>query len=286
MTTPLRGLLGGIVDYAGLFPPASLAMADAVAAYSAYRDGPDAWMLGAFVAPASRLDDLRDALREQGIAGPWPVSVTCDGASVVEDVRRALGGQWILAGIEARLGTEEAIRFAAQAVADHAPLFVELPPGSVPGPLLAVVQEVGAAAKIRTGGVTPEAFPPAAQVVAFIRACIEAPVRFKATAGLHHPLTGEYRLTYAADAPRHVMYGYLNVFLAAAGIAGGMPDDEAIALLNERDRTAVIITDGGIRWRDRSWNAAQLASARTMATSFGSCSFREPVDELAPLAAP
>lgn len=42
-------LLARIVDYAGLYPPASLALASAVRAYAAYRAGPAAWMLGRFV---------------------------------------------------------------------------------------------------------------------------------------------------------------------------------------------------------------------------------------------
>ena len=54
-----------------------------------------------------------------------------------------------------------------------------------------------------------------ADVVRFIRRCIEADVRFKATAGLHHPLRAEFPLTYDAGAPVGAMFGYLNVFLAA-----------------------------------------------------------------------
>ena len=45
-------LLTGVVDYAGLFPPAALAMADAVAEYHAARADGHAWMLGRFVVPA------------------------------------------------------------------------------------------------------------------------------------------------------------------------------------------------------------------------------------------
>ena len=37
------------------------------------------------------------------------------------------------------------------------------------------------------------------------------------------------------DAPRGVMFGFLNVFLAAALHAHGLSDDEAVALLEERD---------------------------------------------------
>ena len=53
-----RALLAGLVDYAGLFPPAALDMEAAVAEYARRRRAPEAWMLGRFVAPAARLVEL------------------------------------------------------------------------------------------------------------------------------------------------------------------------------------------------------------------------------------
>ena len=82
--------------------------------------------------------------------------------------------------------------------------------------LIAAMAGTGAHAKIRTGGVTPEAFPQATSVARFIHACAMADVGFKATAGLHHPVRGEFNLTYEPACPRGVMYGFLNVFMAAA----------------------------------------------------------------------
>ena len=52
-----RELLQALIDYAGLFPPASLALPDAVRNYEAYRGGPHAWMLARFVIPASLVDE-------------------------------------------------------------------------------------------------------------------------------------------------------------------------------------------------------------------------------------
>ena len=58
MATPLRSLLTGLVDYAGLFPPAELAMAQAVEKYASYRKGAHTWMLGRFVLPVPRLEEF------------------------------------------------------------------------------------------------------------------------------------------------------------------------------------------------------------------------------------
>ena len=62
----LRALLTGVVDYAGLFPPASLDLPAAKRNYAAYRDGEWAWMLGRFVVPAAKVGDVDPS---------WPLAV-------------------------------------------------------------------------------------------------------------------------------------------------------------------------------------------------------------------
>jgi hypothetical protein len=77
------------------------------------------------------------------------------------------------------------------------------------------------------------------------------------------------------------MYGYLNLFLAAAFLRQGMPDKEAAELLVEKDPAAIIVEEQAIRWRKHSVDVEEIKALRVQgATSFGSCSFREPVDEL------
>src|SRR5687767_3844008 len=74
-----RALLGGLIDYAGLFPPAELPMDGAVAGYRAAASGDHAWLLDRFVCPAARLAELRDLLDG---SESWPVAVTVDLADV------------------------------------------------------------------------------------------------------------------------------------------------------------------------------------------------------------
>ena len=57
MTEALRTLLAGLIDYAGLFPPANLEMAEAARNYDAYRAGPHSWALGRFILPSARLNE-------------------------------------------------------------------------------------------------------------------------------------------------------------------------------------------------------------------------------------
>src|SRR4029079_13316085 len=92
------------------------------------------------------------------------------------------------------------------------------------------------------------AIPSVEQVAAFIRACADRRLRLKATAGLHHPVRAVHPLTYAADAPRAMMHGFLNVFLAAAFAWHGEHEIELI--LAETDPAAFRFGERE-HWRDR-----------------------------------
>ncbi len=140
------------------------------------------------------------------------------------------------------------------------------------------VKTAGCFAKIRTGGVSPEMIPTVESVAEFIVACADRRLPFKATAGLHHPVRAEHALTYEPNAPRAVMHGFLNVFLAAAFAWHGQRDIAPV--LAETDMTAFRFDDRA-HWRDWSLTEAQLLEARhEFCHSFGSCSFTEPVDDL------
>lgn len=286
----LHALLAGIVDYAGLFPPAALDMERAVHNYARYRADDDAWMLGRFVVPVARLDEFSVARAALGDVADWRLSALL-GEDVARDVERARAfnsSRSVAAAIdslEARISAPDDVTTLASLPMEPFSVFGELPWGAEPAPILGALRQAGFNAKVRTGGVTRDAIPEPRSLIAIMRACIDAEVPLKATAGLHHPVRGTYRLTYANDAPTGLMYGYLNLFLAAAGLSIGMTEDDATALLTEQDSSAINVTADAICWRDRTFDAASLRATRNrVAMSFGSCSFREPVDELRDLA--
>ena len=297
--TALRALLAGIIDYAGLFPPAATDMPDAVRNYAEYRAHDDAWMLGRFVLPVTRLEEFRAALEPHRSPreSEWRLAALLGGDAVADlDVVRQFNnthaGLARIDVVEGKLDSADAIERAAAAARAAAKgdgageertlaLFAEVPVAGDVEPLLLAVQRAGVSAKMRTGGVTADAIPAASDVVRFIRCCVDAKVSFKATAGLHHPLRAEYALTYEPGAPRAVMFGFLTVFLAAAFLQFNMSDDDVTALLEERSAASLTIVDGTITWREHALSAAQIRVTRdVLACSFGSCSFREPVDDL------
>jgi hypothetical protein len=112
-----------------------------------------------------------------------------------------------------------------------------------------------------------------------MQACVGANVPFKATAGLHHAVRGVHPLTYERSSPCAMMHGYLNVFLAAAFCADG-DADTAFTVLEETDASAFRFEEEGAWWRAAFVARSHLERVRrSVATSFGSCSFMEPVGE-------
>lgn len=283
----LRALLEGVVDYAGLFPPAALSMPDAAAEYATHRDDPNAWMLGRFVVPVARLSELAMARAESGTGqGAWPLSVLVSAdpagdAGVLRAFSAKHGHQFAIRSVELRAASADAIDWALPLLDRALERYVEIPLEDDPLPLLRAIARQGGRAKARTGGVTPEAFPSAAELARFIAACAGLRVPFKATAGLHHPVRGEQRLTYDGDAPTSTMFGFLGVFVAAALAQSGADEATLVRVLEEGDAGAFRFSGEAVRWRDHALDLAQLtASRRELAVSFGSCSFREPLDDL------
>lgn len=288
----MRALLAGAIDYAGLFPPTALDLPTVIANYHAYRTGADSWSLGRLVVPAGRLVALAEAAAPFWLAaegeGEWRVSAlvgsdVAGDAAVIADFNSRHPGAAMVDCVESRAATVEQVRALAGRF-DGMEHFVELPLSVDLAPLLAAVRDIGAHAKMRTGGVTSDAFPAVRDVARFLRACADAGVAFKATAGLHHPLRGEYRLTYEAGAARGTMFGYLNVLLAAAQAHDGAPVDVLVNTLEGRSHAMLGITDEEIRWEGgRATTESLVAMRRAFARSFGSCSFREPLDDLGTL---
>lgn len=285
----LHALLHSIVDYAGLFPPAALDMERAVREYATYRASADAWMLGRFVVPAARLSEFERAasglLPRDG--GPWQLSALVGpehaaGVARIREFNARHEGEAVVDSIETKGATPAEIDAVLACMPSGMSVYMEVPVAQDPRPLLERIAAGGARAKIRTGGITPDAFPSAEQVARFLAACAAMDLPFKATAGLHHPVRGPYRLTYAPDSPSGVMFGFLNVFLAAAALRDGASERDAVAMLEETAPDAFRFDDGTVTWRDRvRLGAEALARVRDeRAIAFGSCSFREPLDDL------
>jgi hypothetical protein len=291
-----RVLLRDLIDYAGIFPPASLDMTASVVNYDAYSRSEWNWILGRLIVPVARLGEFEESLASLpapapgGAGAKWRLSVLL-GPDPVADVtrirefdariaRRDSGRKVVVESQELKAASaHEVTRLSAIIPAEIAAYFEF--PLSAGAECIAAVSECRRRAKIRTGGETADKFPAPERVVEFIRSCAAANVPFKATAGLHHPLRSVHRLTYQPDSPSGIMHGFLNVFLAATFLRAGMETAPAVQLLEEQSPQAFQFDSEGIGWRQHRASRDEIAATRqSFAVSFGSCSFTEPIDDL------
>jgi hypothetical protein len=168
----------------------------------------------------------------------------------------------VLPPADSRIEAVEAAGLDPEVLFDAAPeVYCELPLRYDVSFRILQLGELGLRAKVRCGGSVLPMVPALAE---FVQACRRLEVPFKATAGLHHPVR------------RGDEHGFLNLLAAAVF------EDEEEAL-EEEDAGAFGVSAESFRWRDRSAGAYEIARARELFVSFGSCSAQEPIDGLAAL---
>lgn len=299
VSPPVRSALSGLIDYAGLFPTAKLSMADAHADYRAAREQRAAWMLGRFVVPLSRLEELQTCVS----GDPVPVSAILDAEN--DPLRWFACALWLMENAESvrddRRVRIEAIEVPLPRLASaretygasigqvaaliarydlgEVPTYLEFPRDERWQPSLSEavtsLARHGLRAKVRCGGIVAQAFPSCEELAAFIISAARAGVPFRATAGLHHPVR-HFDATVGC-----LTHGFLNLF--AATLVALHDDDPAgvEATLGEEDAAAFRFDDAGFSLRNRRFDQAAIASARQRGfVSYGSCSFDEPVADL------
>jgi len=241
-----------ILDYAGLFPPASLDLRAALSNFYEYQSHPRSMMLGRFVLPErylavpdlpARISLLADSLP----VGPIPAQV-----EAIES--------------KSRFEPPPGVR-----------VFFELDwRGDFESPMRELAERSRVGVKLRTGGTPPDAVPPAERVASFLEAAARARLPVKFTAGLHVPVPNQDPVTGAR------MHGFLNVF-AAAFVA--FRDRAGAEVLTQ------ILRNYGyseFRFSETEFIAGPhvfpvddiVRLRREAAAGFGSCSFLEPVEHL------
>jgi hypothetical protein len=288
--------LGGLIDYAGLFPPAALDMDAAVAEFRAARDSSAAWMIDRFICPAGRLEELVGVLATTMTAGeePWGIAVTTGpgwvpglaaDAGAVRTFDAAAGSAASVELVEIRIPDVPDVIAAADLdavlTAFDALVVFEVPwqhdPRAVFEFLADVREERGRAlaVKIRCGGLEAGAFPPPEAVARFIAAARERDLPFKATAGLHHPFR------HTDPDTGFVHHGFVNLLVASGLAHTGADLGVLTAVLEDTDPSSFEIDRSGLRWKSLQVDHSTAGSMRSgLFLGYGSCSFAEPVDDL------
>ena len=315
MPSDQQALFDEIIDYAGLFPPARLPMTEAFARFDAHRNSADGWLLARFVCPAQRLAELTPLVRASSAAArPVRIAVLGTGgddppsyaAGMEGDLETMsvfaaqAGGGAIIDAFEVKLPKRGDLADTVDFTCDLLAVDGADPPmpyfevsllgewsATIDPAVTAVaaaIHEIDGAArraglKIRCGGLDAAAVPTIDAVAAAVVACRDAGLPLKATQGLHHPIR---RPDPELGATVH---GFVNL-LAASVFAhtSALAETEIRAILADDDPAVFAVSATALRWRDLEAGAEAIADGRTNAfTSFGSCSFAEPRDDLAEL---
>jgi hypothetical protein len=314
----LQTLLGEILDYAGLFPPADLSLARALHNYDDYRDEPEAWMLSRFVLPVRRLPDLSPFQGFFSGEDPYRFSVLGTGGDdsdaflnalsrdleVIDAFDEEYGGRAQVEVMEVPLpaslvgsdqddvqaffdAVDQRIVHAGTAQLDF---FFELPmrPEAVtqlPAVCAAVAehnsrQAVPARSTLGLKMRCGGAEPSDVPSVEHAAALITA----CRNASIPFKATAglHHPVRHYDDGLDTQMHGFLNIFGAAVLAAEHqLEEDDVRAILAEDAANNFRFEKNAFFWRDLSVPIEGIRYSReNLALSFGSCSFEEPVDHL------
>jgi hypothetical protein len=297
MTAALRTLLNQAIDYAGMFPPCALALEPALRNQASYVRSPEAWILNGFVLPAEQFNAATQLLSDFDPHHPLRVAALgpkttktdafLDGLYNMETAISSFSRYDVdlvsISHFEMFLpeDVDSASLKAARSIVSELPVFLEAPPERAEQTIALIaghnshedVPKFGF--KLRTGGVTADAFPTSAQIARALVTAATHQLPIKFTAGLHHPIR-QFR-----DEVKTKMHGFLNVLGAAVLAAEHQWDaDQAAMMLEDEDSDSFSFTDDFFAWGDWKIDTERLQYRRKFVRSFGSCSFDEPRDDL------
>lgn len=296
-TASLRALLERSIDYAGMFPPCALELGPALTNHARYVRLDDSWMLNAFVLPVGQFDAAKQFLSQFDPTHPLSISALGPKTENATAFLEALGGADAairslakhnvglasISQLEMFLpgDADSTLLSEARSIIGNLPAFWEAPAERAERTIALLAEHNSSAGhatfgyKLRTGGVTADAFPTSAQIAPALIASATHQVPIKFTAGLHHPLR-QYR-----DEVQTKMHGFLNV-LGAAVLAAEHKWDAArtAEMLEDEDASSFQFEDESFAWLDWKIELPRLRNRRRFATTFGSCSFDEPREDL------
>jgi hypothetical protein len=297
VSASLRAFLDRAIDYAGMFPPCALALEPALGNQASYVRSSEAWMLNGFVLPVEQFHAARKLLSDFDPQHPLRLAALGPKATKADDFLDGLGKAETairsfsrsdvdlvsVSHLEMFLpdDADSASLKEASAIVGELPVFWEAAPERAEQTNALIAGHNSDedtptfGYKLRTGGVTADAFPTSAQIACALvtTATHQLPIKF--TAGLHHPIR-QFR-----DEVKTKMHGFLNVLGAAVLAAEHQWEaDQAVMMLEDEDPRSFSFTDDFFAWRDWKIDTERLQYRRKFVKSFGSCSFDEPRDDL------
>lgn len=293
-----------IIDYAGLYPPASLSLEEAFRNFINYQNDPDAWMLSRFVIPAKRLielsalmpvDDSCYSFTLLGRGGKDSDEFSKNLKLDLQDIQAcsSVYGSRVsldmfevplyIVAFEDQYALNGLVKQTAEFLNSNGlTVFFEAPFGddwqARADKLFYAMRKVKdkhVGFKLRTGGVTADAFPSTQQVAWAILEARDSGIPLKCTAGLHHPIR------HFNESVQTKMHGFLNVFGAGMlASANEISQDLVQSILEDEDPASFYFGEDEFTWKGLRVATSEITRIRHQITSFGSCSFDEPREDL------
>ena len=282
------------IDYAGLFPPCRLDLEPALRNQAAYTRDHDAWMLGSFVLPVAKFEEVRNYFSQ--FDQKYPLRISALGAKTesasafretLADYMRAMrelvksnGAILSITQLEMPFppDADATLVVDTRSILEGLPTFLETPADAAERTIALLAEndsDKTLGFKLRTGGVIADAFPTSTQIARALVAAAKHDVPIKFTAGLHHPVR-----MFRSEVETK-MHGFLNVLGAAVLAAEHRWDEQQTsAMLEDEDATAFSFSDESFAWREWKIATDRIKARRKFVASFGSCSFEEPREDL------
>ncbi|WP_409271425.1 hypothetical protein V1499_18295 [Neobacillus sp. SCS-31] len=302
----IESFMRGLIDYAGLFPPARLPLEEALDNFVSYRQSADSWMLGKFILPFDSLEELVELFPNLPPGTYLPLSLTrrncgqlydfyerfCKELQIIEDFNWKHGhlAEIIMFEIPLPQGIpnkNELLLLASLGQAANIKLFLEIMVSDQENWEQQLIQTLDVFAqtnslvssalgvKFRTGGLEAKMFPSPEKLSAFLYHCAERRLQIKFTAGLHHPVR-MFRHEVGTK-----MHGFVNVFTAGLFAYAHQLNKEALTeLLKDESPENFCFQPEQLSWKNNQITVQDIRRSRKHLFSYGSCSFDEPRDEL------
>jgi hypothetical protein len=291
----LRALLTRSIDYAGMFPPCDLELEPALKNQAEYVRSNDSWMLSTFVLPVAKFSDAaplvsqfdkHHSLRISALAAKTEnakdfMAELQNAAETIRSFQKQHVDLVSVVQLEMFLPTDVDLAKLNETTGLLGDLklqtFWETPAESAEQTiaLLARAKQPAFGYKLRTGGITADSFPGSVHISRALLASTKHHVPIKFTAGLHHPVR-QFR-----DEVKTEMHGFLNV-LGAGVLSAEHHWEEAqmVEMLEDQQAADFEFHDTVFAWRDWEVTLDRIKARRKFVTSFGSCSFDEPREDL------
>lgn len=318
MMKAFKSFMNGIIDYAGMFPPANLELKPAFQNYLNYISSDDEWMMDKFVCSMKSFGTIADTntdvyklLKNYTSERRVSFSLLLTGGKTAKEFLKSfetdlkqvndfIGNNDVeINSFEVKIPNELFDKFNTNALKiffkdyrdmlnsfdkQESSVFFEPPVNDnykfvfekFAHTAAEIIDENRKGFKLRTGGITPELFPSTEQVSFALKTCRDNKVRFKATAGLHHPVR------HYNDSVSTKMHGFLNIFGAGVlAYSNLLSLKEINEIIQDEHSVSFVFTEDKFKWNDIPADADSITNARKeFVNSFGSCSFDEPKDDL------